>query len=204
MKRSTAKSNHYFSMQPAQLWLIQSYDHPGCRLGLGEWTFIALPMHYCSTEAGHSLVLCPVLCGLWLSPQAVIQNRRLDSIDAVSSASLKAVSVLLPSFARKPSKQHAALSLRLTRWRSLLAHCTPLLFFSLLLRSTEKFSWWIFSCSFRSLIFLWDTQLPLPGTYGLTGNSLFVIPLLEHSVSDCYLLLAAENENTWKKVCLKH
>lgn len=30
---------------------------------------------------------------------------------------------------------------------------------------------------------------------------LFVVPLLEHSVSDFYHLLTDENENTWKKIC---
>lgn len=80
---------------------------------------------------------------------------------------------LLPSFARKTPNQRAALSLHLTRWRSLLTHCTPLLFCSLLLRSAEKLSRWIFRCCFRSLIFLWDAQLPVPGTYGLTGNGSF-------------------------------
>ena len=68
MKKSPAKSNHYFTVQPVQLWLIQSYDHLGCRWGLGEWTVIALPVHYCCTEAGRSLAHCPMLCGLCLSP----------------------------------------------------------------------------------------------------------------------------------------
>lgn len=108
-----------------------------------------------------------------LTPRLWCQNRHLDGIDAASSASPTAVSITsCPALPGRP--QTSALPcLHLTRWRSLLTHCTPLLFCSLLLRSAEKLSWWIFRCCFRSLIFLWDAQLPVPGTYGLTGNGSF-------------------------------